>query len=146
MSSNWVSAFDMLAAGGVIDFDAPAYVLGEQPRYAGHPNLEQLPTLNPMLPKGTKLKDITDKDLFEKTNDGKLIHNPKWKKFLFGAIAVVGTVAALIFGKKAYSAIKSMKMPKIEFVKFDKFKDLWTKTWAGIKKPFVWVTNKFKKP
>ena len=146
MSSNWISALDMLAAGGVIDFDAPAYILDEQPRYAGHPDLEQLPSLNPVLPKGTKLKDVPNKDLFEKSNDGKLVHNPKWKKVLFGAIAIIGTIAALLLGKKIYKNIKNFKLLKIEFIKFDKVKNLGSKILKTIKKPFSWIAGKFKKP
>lgn len=145
MDLNWVNTLDMLAAGGVIDFDAPAYLLDQKPRYVGHPDLEQLPLSNPMyLPEGTKLKDIPDKDLFEKSKDGSLIDNPTWKKVLFGAVAIVGTVAAAIFGKKAYNAIKAFKLPKIEFVKLDGLKNFCSKAWNAIKKPFKWIASKLK--
>ena len=45
MSSNWVNALDACAAAGVIDYDAPSFILGKQPRYAGHPEFEKLPLI-----------------------------------------------------------------------------------------------------
>jgi len=152
MDSNWVSALDMLAAGGVIDFDAPAYLLDQKPRYVGHPDLERLPLENPIyLPQGTKLKNVPDKDLFDKSKDGNLIHNPKWKKFMFGAVALGGIISAFIFLKNPLSAIKSFKLPKLSlpklnFPKFTGVKNFASKIWNGIKVPFNWIASKIKKP
>ena len=80
MSSNWVSNLDMLAAGGVIDFDAAAYLLDQPARFVGNPRLENLPLENPsLLPEGTKLKDLPKTDEFN--NSGKKVtENPSWEK------------------------------------------------------------------
>ena len=43
MYSNWVNVLDNLAAGGVIDFGAPAYLLDQPARYVGHPKFADLP-------------------------------------------------------------------------------------------------------
>lgn len=80
--NNWAFNLDMLAQNGVIDFDAPAYIRGTKPRYAGNP-------VNPSpfsdyVPKGDNLKP-TEKDGFSDTNP---VKNPGWKKWLFGALAV----------------------------------------------------------
>ena len=69
MSSNWVSALDNLAAGGVIDFDAPAYLLNQPARYVGHPKFSELPmTEISLLPDGVKLKDLPNVDEFNNSN------------------------------------------------------------------------------
>ena len=44
MYSNWVNVLDNLAAGGVIDFDAPAYLLDQPARYVGHPKFAEVKT------------------------------------------------------------------------------------------------------
>ena len=35
MSPAWADNLDMLALNGVLDFDAPSYVTGQNPRYVG---------------------------------------------------------------------------------------------------------------
>lgn len=96
---SWSMALDNLAAGGVIDFDAPSFILGQKPRYVGHPEMEQLPTALPdLLPPGVKLKDIPRKDSFDSSDP---IKTPKWKKWLFGGLLAVG-VAFFALKKTGY--------------------------------------------
>ena len=92
MSSNWIGALDGLAAGGVIDFDAAAFLLDQKPRYIGHPQLERLPLEPDLLPPGVKLRDVPQFDEFSKEDN--LVQNPAWKKWLFGG--VVGSAVAAI--------------------------------------------------
>lgn len=147
MSENWVTALDGLAAGGVIDFDAPAYLLNQPARYVGHPQLAELPMTNiSLLPEGTKIKPLPKKDEFQHSN-GNLVQNPKWKKVLAGIVVAGGVVATAIGilahrGKIDLSKFKSkIKMPKMSGLKS-----------AGktvldyIKKPFQFIASKFKKP
>ena len=114
MSSNWIGALDGLAAGGVIDFDAPAFILDQKPRYMGHPQFERLPLEPDLLPPGVKLKDVPQFDEFSK--DDKLVQNPRWKKWLFGGLLVSGLAGLGI----AIARGKGIKMPKI-FAKGGKF-------------------------
>lgn len=73
MSSNWVSNLDMLAAGGVVDFDAAAYLLDQPARYVGNPQIEGLPLENPsLLPQGVKLKDVPQMDEYSGSNKNRL--------------------------------------------------------------------------
>lgn len=148
MSSNWVSNLDMLAAGGVIDFDAAAYLLDQPSRFVGNPRLENLPLENPsLLPQGTKLKDIPQTDEFNNSSK-QPVNNPSWKKWTFGAI-LTGLIAAGVFtltkGKiKMPKALSKIKLPDMSKFKTT-LKNLGTKTWGYIKQPFVWIANKFKK-
>jgi len=114
MDSNWIIPLDALAAGGVIDFDAPAFLLDQKPRYVGHPEMERLPmTISPVLPEGIKLKDVPQTDILEKSEDKNLIGNPSWKKVLFGILAATG----VIFGGYKIMKAKGIKMPKLDFSK-----------------------------
>ena len=147
MSSNWVMALDNLAASGVIDFDAPAYLLGQQPRYVGHPSLGELPLTSPMyLPDGVKMKDIPQNDLYQQSKSSDLVHNPKWKKWLFAGVAVLGTIlvgATILKGKgkisKGINKISNIKMPKIKTPKFLKT------AFEYVKKPFKYIAGKIHK-
>lgn len=148
MSSNWVSNLDMLAAGGVIDFDAAAYLLDQPARFVGNPRLENLPLENPsLLPEGTKLKDLPKTDEFN--NSGKKVaENPSWKKWTFGAIAaaiIAGGIFALSKGKiKMPKFTSKIKMPDMTKFKTT-MKNIGTKTLGYIKQPFIWIASKFKK-
>jgi len=104
MDSNWVTHLDALAAGGVIDFDAPAFLLDQNPRYIGHPDMERLPMQTPMyLPEGIKLKDVPDTDILEKSENKNLVNNPTWKKVLFGGLLTLG---GLFGGFKLFKLFK----------------------------------------
>lgn len=110
MSSNWVNALDACAAAGIIDYDAPAFLTGTKPRYAGHPELEKLPIKNDfLLLPGIKMNGIPAFDTYTNSEDKPMINNPTWKKILFGVIAAAGAVTAAI-------AIKTgkLKLPKID--------------------------------
>ena len=135
MSSNWAYSLDSLAAGGVIDFDATAYILDKPARFVGNPRMEDLPITDlSLLPEGTKLKELPQ---FDSYNDKKLVQNPGWKKWAFGTIAAAGIGGAI------YALTKGkIKIPKVNT---QSLKNIATTTMNYIKKPFVWIANKFKK-
>lgn len=94
MSANWVANLDMLAQNGVIDFDAPAYVLGQAPRYVGNPKvvppfIGQMPNA-PLINQPQPIND----EFMPSDKNKNYVKNPLWKKLLFGAV----TAGALIFG------------------------------------------------
>ena len=68
---SWINDLDSLASSGVIAFDAPAYILGKQPRYYGNPAFYNIPDEFP------KMQPQPQKDEFDSGV------NPKWKKTLF---------------------------------------------------------------
>lgn len=135
MASNWEYSLDCLASGGVIDFDATAFVLDKPARFVGNPRMADLPiTELSLLPEGTKLKDLPQYDSY---NDKRLVHTPSWKKWAFGAIVAAGlggAAVALTRGK--------LKLPKINT---QSLKNLASSAGNYIKKPFTWIANKFKK-
>ena len=162
MSSNWVLALDNLAASGVIDFDAPAFLLGQKPRYVGNPSLEHLPLENPMyLPEGVKMKDIPQSDIYEQSESKDLVHNPKWKKLLFAGVAIAGAIligGAVLSGKHKVSAgitnikntISNFKLPKIKVPKFvksftSKAGNILKTVFEYVKKPFKYLASKIHK-
>ena len=145
MSSDWAWALDNLAASGVIDFDAPAYILDRKPRYVGNPSRESLPmTSMSYLPENVKLKDVPELDSYQNSKDGSLVKNPGWKKWAFaGAILAAITGAAMLLTGK--------KLPKIDFSKIkmpdlNKVKDFGKNILNYIKTGYSNVLNKFKKP
>ena len=84
MALDWISALDACAANGILNYDAPADILGQTPRYVGHPNFENMqmaPTA--FLPEGTKLPEMPKTDEFVPQSNN-LVENPSWKKWLFG--------------------------------------------------------------
>lgn len=154
MSENWVSNLDMLAAGGVIDFDAASYLLDKPARFVGNPKMESLPLENPsLLPDGVKLKDLPSVDEYNgKGNNKNVIENSSWKKWLFGA-GIVGLAGAAIFaltgGKAKLSGLLSSVKGKFKTPSMSKFttsvKDFGKKVFGYIKKPFTYIAKKFKK-
>lgn len=135
MSLDWISALDACAANGIIDYDAPADILGQTPRYVGHPNFEQLPMVPAnLLPEGTKLPASPQADEFVPQNND-LIENPSWKKWLFGigaTVAVGGSILAALVSKG------KIKIPA-------GVKSLGSTVWNAVKAPFKWVGSLFKK-
>lgn len=128
MSENWAFDLDMLAHNNVIDFDGPAFIRGENPRYVGSPD-----TMPPDFIPG-KMQVQPKKDEFIKpSGDTNAIKNPSWKKWLFGSLAL-GGVALLgwKFGKKLlpkkldFSKVKQFFTDKAKVVG-DFFKNCWTK-------------------
>ena len=135
MSLDWISALDMCAANGILDYDAPADILGQDPRYVGHPDFKKLPMVPTLLAEGTKLPDMPKTDEFVPQNDN-LIENPAWKKWLFGVgatVAVGGSILAALISKG------KIKIPA-------SVKNLGSTVWNAIKTPFTWIASKFKKP
>lgn len=146
MSSDWILAMDSLASGGVIDFDAPAYLLDQPARYVGHPPLEKLPNEISLLPEGTKMKEQPKQDGFHHPDEG-MVQTPAWKKWTFGALLttiVGGTIGAILFKKGKIKLPKNIKMPDMTKLK-NTMKNFAQTTWTYIKKPFVWIGSKFKK-
>lgn len=150
MGENWVSNLDMLAAGGVIDFDAPAYLLDQPARYVGNPMVEGLPMENPsLLPEGVKLKDVPKMDEYN-GKTGNVVENPKWKKAVFGILAALGIGGAVLGvlasrGKFKFPKIGSskIKIPKFKMPKFSGLKNAGTTVLNYIKKPFKYIAGKF---
>lgn len=114
MTYNWAANLDMLAQNGVLDFDAPAYITGQPPRYVGSLNVTPSPYANPDFIPKTPYQRIPDTDEFVRdTSDKKdIVSNPSWKKWAFGLIAA----ATLIFG--GYK-LKSKILPWVQ----NKFKN-----------------------
>lgn len=159
MFGNWVNSLDSLAAGGVIDFDAPAYLLDQPARYVGHPKFSELPmTELSLLPEGVKLKDLPRVDEFNNSNKN-LVTNPSWKKRVFGLLAGAGAIALAVLGFKKFGlgklfgkgkkVIKTKLKPKPSGKKAKNItsglKNFGKKVWSYIKTPFTWIGGKFKK-
>lgn len=146
MSSDWILALDSLASGGVIDFDAPAYLLDQPARYVGHPSMEKLPNEISLLPEGTKMKEQPKHDGFHHPDEG-MVQTPAWKKWTFGAIltALIGGAAGAILLKKGKIKLpKNIKMPDMTKFKAS-MKNAGSIILKYIKMPFVWIGSKFKK-
>lgn len=105
MNTNWVMALDNLAASGVIDYDAPAFLLGKPQRYVGHPQYDTIPMLTPLLlGPDIKMKNIPPIDTYENPVDKPITEPASWKKWLMGgiltALAVAGSVKFLVYKGK----------------------------------------------
>ena len=125
---SWIKDLDALASAGVLGFDAPAYVMGTQPRYYGHPALETLPDTLP------KMNNQPQKDEFKPSNSS--VNNPKWKKWLFGLLATAG----LIFGASKLKFTKNL----ISKINLTNIKALPQKAWNGIKAGWSRLVGLFK--
>jgi len=115
---SWITDLDACASAGIIEFDAPAYIRGAQPRYFGNPPLE---SISGELP---QMKQQPQKDEFNK-NDDPNFNNPSWKKWLFGAIATAGVV----FGLSKLKGVKNL----VSNINWANIKTLPSKIWDGIK-------------
>ena len=142
---DWVMPLDALASNGVIDYDAAADILGEPPRYFGHPEFESVPQL---LPKGTTPQKSPESDIFQTSDsDNSLVKNPTWKKWAFGgfiATAIIGTALAIATkkGKIDLSKIKN-SMTNFNLGNIGtKLKNFGTSALNIIKKPFSWLASK----
>ena len=129
--SQWVNALDACAAAGILDYDAPAAILGQPPRYMGSPQFEA-----PLLPPGTKMHQQPNSDELDRSSN--LVKNPTWKKWLMGAITVIGAIALTTW------AIANKGKINLTTIKTG-MKNFGTKIWNGIKSPFKWIAGKFKK-
>jgi len=103
-----MSTLDHLAAHGVIDFDADAYIKGTTPRYVGNPDLGcELPLERPLPVVFNGPYPIAyaqpRTDAFVHTNEAKKEStNPNWKKVLAGLLIAAG----LIFGAMKLKNLK----------------------------------------
>lgn len=142
MSSDWFYPLDALAAGGVIDFDAPAFILDQPARYVGNPRYEEIANFDntALLPKGTKMKDQPKSDGFGP--DDNIVKNPSWKKWLAGGIVGSLVVAAAVGILAKTGKIKLPNMSKAK----NMLCSAGSTAWKYIKMPFTWVAGKFKKP
>jgi hypothetical protein len=107
MSANWAYNLDMLAQNGVLDYDAPSFIMGQTPRYVGSPSPRTSPYIEvpnaPALkqPEIDEFKQEKQKVPQNKENDRSIVKNPSWKKWVFGALAL-GTI---IFGAYKFKSI-----------------------------------------
>ncbi len=141
MSSNWIAALDACAAGGVLDYDAASDILGQPARFVGNPDFNTMPAL---LPPGTKLQGNPKTDEYTNSN---VVKNPSWKKWTFAAITtalVGGGILARLVSKGKINMPKNIKMPDMAKLKTH-VKNFGTTTLNYLKKPFIWIGNKFKK-
>lgn len=90
--SNWAYNLDLLAQNGVLDFDAPSFVMGTPPRY-GNPS-----PFGGEVPQPIKQPE---QDEFKKPDETNFVHTPMWKKALF---TVVST-SLLIYGACKLKAV-----------------------------------------
>ncbi len=89
MSGIWAHDLDMLAQAGVLNFDAPSYIMGQPARYVGNPTMQN-PFSQDYQP---KLKDQPQIDELQKQGtDKNVVDTPIWKKVLFGTLAVAGLI------------------------------------------------------
>ncbi|MBO6086885.1 hypothetical protein J6P92_00885 [bacterium] len=142
MTTNWAYNLDMLAQNGVLDFDAPSFVMGQNPRYVGRPmrppspyagQIPPAPAINQPEIDEFKMQK-TKQPSVEKTENADEIKNPAWKKWLFGALAISGLVLLGFKGKTIYNWVKSVPS-KIS----NKFKNF------SFKKAKNYVVDKAKK-
>ena len=90
MAIGWANNLDLLAQSGVLDFDAPAYVLGQPARYVGNPG-----PVNPLYDNPPRVPGFEQPktDEFKPSKNNDLVKTPAWKKWMFGLVAA----GALIF-------------------------------------------------
>lgn len=114
------SSFDNLAANGIIDFDAEAYIKGTKPRYVGNPeSCNQLPFEQPLpgnpcgygIQPGKQLEGEPEVDAFihrekhkskEAGEHNESEHSSPWKPFVAGGLI---TALGLYIANKYRSVI-----------------------------------------
>jgi len=143
MGSNWINALDNCAAGGVLDFDAAAYLLDQPERFVGHPKFEDIPAIQQplLLPPNTKIKGELKEDEFSSQNSKDLVQNPSWKKWLTGGL-IVTAIAGITVG--ILTKTGKIKMPDMSSLGTS-LKNAGTTVLDFIKKPFTWIAGKLKK-
>ena len=145
MTTNWAYNLDMLAQNGVLDFDAPSFVMGQNPRYVGRPmrppspyvgQVPPAPALNQ--PEMDEFKPQKQKQpKVDKQNNTDEIQNPSWKKWVFGALAIGGLVFLGFKGKSIYKWVKDIPSKISNKFKNFKIKD-------SLKKAKDYVVDKSK--
>ena len=156
MTANWAYNLDMLAQNGVLDFDAPSFVMGQNPRYVGRPSLPPSPYATGIPPAPAinqpeidEFKPQRQEPPKEENKDNSVIHNPSWKKWAFAALAI-GGLALLGFNYKAIGKwVRDGWTNLSGKMKWSNIKTFCSDTWDSIKKFFSngWskLTNLFKK-
>lgn len=94
MNDNWAFNLDFLARNGVLDFDAPSYIMGTNPRYIGKPDSIPKPFAD-SVPKAPALNQPNKDEYSPQKQDNNFVKNPSWKKWLFGALAIGGTILGI---------------------------------------------------
>lgn len=123
MSANWANNLDMLAQNGVLEFDAPAFIMEQNPRYVGRPSYPPSPFAGPV-PNAPALNQPKVDEFHQNEEQNKnLVKNPSWKKILFTTLAV----GAIVFGGWK---LAPKFMPKIK-AGFNKIRK--NLNWASIK-------------
>ncbi|MBO6183791.1 MAG: hypothetical protein J6O88_03735 [Chryseobacterium sp.] len=161
MSANWAYNLDMLAQNGVIDFDGASFVTGQKPRYVGRPLMPPSPYVGQVPPAQVIKQPEIDEFQKQKNKlpkmeekDDSMIHNPSWKKWLFGALALGGLIFAGLKAKSIYKWAKGfIKNPSSKFKwsditdytskKFKAFKTYCGQKWDAITN---WFKTKSPKP
>ena len=118
---SWINDLDALASAGVLNFDAPAYIRGTQPRYYGNPAFETIPE---NLPKPEQPKA----DVFDKSPTP--VKNPSWKKWLLGLMAtgcIIFGASKTKAGKKLLSKINFKNLKSVIVKAFNKVKNCFKK-------------------
>lgn len=135
---SWTTDLDMLAQNGVIGFDAPAFVMGQKPRYVGNPQavrpfvgqIPEAPLINQSQPMA---------DEFKPSNDKNYVKNPTWKKWLFGIAATTALVVGGFKFKKTLipwvkKSCKNFSLKNMGKSIGDSFKTGWNKFTGLFKK------------
>ena len=84
MPVDWVTAMDMCASAGIINYDAPAAILGQTPRYFGHPNIDSIPSLN------GPLSDTYD------TDNHNMVRPKDWKRTAMKTLIGIGATLGIV--------------------------------------------------
>lgn len=100
---SWINDLDACASAGIINFDAPAYIKGAQPRYIGNPDF--IPHSDQLGP----IKQQPANDKFEIDNPNE---NPAWKKYLFGGVVVTAIAAGIYALSKGKIKMPQFKKPE----------------------------------
>lgn len=120
MALDWITAMDACASAGIINYDAPAAILGQKPRYWGHPDFNKVITMSG-----------PGHDVFDPNNQD-IVKPQSWKKKAFGWIAA---------GLGVLATIKLIQAGKLNITTL---KNIGSKAWDIIKTPFKWIGKLFK--
>jgi len=114
--------FDNLAANGIINFDADAYIKGTSPRYVGNPgNANAMPFEQPLVPPGSYYPGL-GAQLPQQPGHDQFKHDEGHKKAgakdvlafaVFGSIAAYAGVKFKDQIKKLYYKVRPSKAPAV---------------------------------
>ena len=101
LDPNITMNLDHLANLGILDYDAAAHIAGCRPRYAGNPNNPFIPPVVHTPLDGALFNPAPDTfngkslETPSKITDSLFPNAPDWKKWLFGAVVVLGGMSIL---------------------------------------------------